>query len=339
LSPPSYSPEQLKKIFAYLHAGKKNLPPDKRDFRGADLRDMDLSGLNLNGVNFAGANLAGADLSGSHLFKANLSKAYLKRANLNNADLTAADLRYSVMENITAQKAGFGMTLLDGAKLFEANLEGATLTKTSMKSADLRCANLCGARIREASLKGADCTGTNFRACDLAKSDLTNAIFNDADLRQSRLRLVRGFEKAQWIGVDIRDINFAGAYQMRRFVIDQNYIKEFRKTSKLTAIIYYIWLITSDCGRSLLLWCCWIAAMTVLFAWVYLQIGVEYSGGKSFLAALYYSVVTLSTLGYGDILPITPAARIAAMVEVMGGYLMLGGLLSIFTNKMARRGD
>jgi hypothetical protein len=33
------------------------------------------------------------------------------------------------------------------------------------------------------------------------------------------------------------------------------------------------------------------------------------------------------------------AAQILAMIEVVIGYVMLGGLLSIFSNKMARRAD
>jgi hypothetical protein len=32
-------------------------------------------------------------------------------------------------------------------------------------------------------------------------------------------------------------------------------------------------------------------------------------------------------------------AQILAMIEVAIGYVMLGGLLSIFANKMARRAD
>jgi uncharacterized protein YjbI with pentapeptide repeats len=52
------------------------------------------------------------------------------------------------------------------------------------------------------------------------------ATFNNVDLRDARLRLVRGFRKASWTGVDIRDINFSGAYRMRRFIVDENYIKE-----------------------------------------------------------------------------------------------------------------
>jgi voltage-gated potassium channel Kch len=54
---------------------------------------------------------------------------------------------------------------------------------------------------------------------------------------------------------------------------------------------------------------------------------------------LYYSVVTLTTLGYGDVVPASPTAQVLAMCEVVLGYVMLGGLLSIFSNKMSRRAD
>ena len=37
--------------------------------------------------------------------------------------------------------------------------------------------------------------------------------------------------------------------------------------------------------------------------------------------------------------PSGPAAQLVAMCEVAIGYVMLGGLLSIFANKMARRAD
>ena len=68
----------------------------------------------------------------------------------------------------------------------------------------------------------------------------------------------------------------------------------------------------------------------------------EYDGAKighGTPELLYYSFVTLTTVGYGDIVPATPVARIITICEVFIGYIMLGGLLSIFTNKMAKRGD
>ena len=56
-----------------------------------------------------------------------------------------------------------------------------------------------------------------------------------------------------------------------------------------------------------------------------------------FPAYLYYSVVTFTTLGFGDIVPLTNGARLAVGAEVVCGYVMLGGLISIFANKLARR--
>lgn len=56
-----------------------------------------------------------------------------------------------------------------------------------------------------------------------------------------------------------------------------------------------------------------------------------------FKSYLYYSMVTLTTLGFGDIIPLTNKARLVVGTEVGVGYLMLGGLISIFANKLARR--
>ena len=52
---------------------------------------------------------------------------------------------------------------------------------------------------------------------------------------------------------------------------------------------------------------------------------------------LYYSVVTFTTLGYGDALPKTVVAQAFVIAEVILGYVMLGGLLSLISNKLARR--
>jgi hypothetical protein len=52
---------------------------------------------------------------------------------------------------------------------------------------------------------------------------------------------------------------------------------------------------------------------------------------------VYYSVVTFTTLGFGDVIPNTIEASRWVMAEVIIGYIMLGGLISILANKLARR--
>jgi voltage-gated potassium channel Kch len=68
-------------------------------------------------------------------------------------------------------------------------------------------------------------------------------------------------------------------------------------------------------------------------------VDVDFGPYETVMSPLYYSVVTLTTLGYGDVLPNSLAAQVAAMVEVLLGYIMLGGLLAIFATRMARRSE
>ena len=49
---------------------------------------------------------------------------------------------------------------------------------------------------------------------------------------------------------------------------------------------------------------------------------------------LYYSIITFTTLGYGDITPITHLEKIVASIEVVQGYVMLGVFLTILQKRM-----
>lgn len=58
---------------------------------------------------------------------------------------------------------------------------------------------------------------------------------------------------------------------------------------------------------------------------------------ESILTFFYYSVVTFTTLGFGDIVPVNESLKLWVVIEVILGYVMLGGLISILANKLARR--
>ena len=331
--------EEIYKLLMDIREGRAPASSKPLDLRGVSLIGKDLSRMDLSGTDLSGADLTEANLSKASFFKANLSGATLLKANLKAAEFSGADLTEAIMEEVNASQVGLGMACLKRTHLFHANLEGSSLSMADLEKADLRGASLRGARMREAKLLCADLTNADLRAADMSLSDVSEATFNNADMRDARLRLVHGFESANWIGVDIRDVNFAGAYRLRRFIMDQNYIKEFRARGRLSNIIYYLWWITSDCGRSMFRWCLWIAILAVFFAWLYTLVGVDYGDHPSIISPLYYSVVTLTTLGYGDVAPSSLAGQVVAMIEVISGYMMLGGLLSIFNNILARRAD
>ena len=228
---------------------------------------------------------------------------------------------------------------MTGASLRGAELQGATLTEANLTQAELWVANLSDVRCRDANFTSADLTGAKFFQADLEGSNFSGAIVNRVCLRSANVSRLLGYRTASWIGVDLRDIDFTGAHLYRAFVLDQNYIEEFRRQSRWTRVLYHLWNITSDCGRSMKRWAFWTVAMVVFYALLYTFVEVDYGGYETFISPFYFSVVTLTTLGFGDVLPMTVAGQLIVMAEVVTGYVMLGGLLSIFSNKMASRAN
>lgn len=53
----------------------------------------------------------------------------------------------------------------------------------------------------------------------------------------------------------------------------------------------------------------------------------------SFVQSIYFSVITITTLGYGDITPVTETARLLTAIEALSGIVLLG----LFLNAVAHR--
>jgi Ion channel len=58
------------------------------------------------------------------------------------------------------------------------------------------------------------------------------------------------------------------------------------------------------------------------------SVGPASSHSMTGLTALYFSLITLSTVGYGDIVPLSGAARMLAMTEAMTGTLYMAVLVA-----------
>ena len=109
----------------------------------------------------------------------------------------------------------------------------------------------------------------------MAGSDVTRALFEGADLRGCKLAGLRGAPHASWIDADIADVDFCGAYLVRRQIEDQNYLHEVRLQSRTTELIYWIWWATSDCGRSFVRWGLWTGILAMLYALVYQYVDID----------------------------------------------------------------
>jgi uncharacterized protein YjbI with pentapeptide repeats len=306
---------------------------------GAGLRGADLRQVDLRGVDLTGADLRDADLRGVRCIGLTLVGAQLAGARLDGAQLLRADLRDADLTQVSAVGANLGGADLSRAVLFSADLTDTALTQATARGTDLRAAKLSGCRVMATDLTEADLTGTDLTGADLTEADVTDAVMRNADLTDARLKGIRGHRHTDWVGAITINTDFAGAYLARRGIIDQNYLHEFRSQSRRHEWIYRIWWLTSDCGRSFTRWGACTLLFALFFAGVYELVDIDYGDSRSVLSPFYFSIVTLTTLGYGDVLPKSLAAQAVVVVQVLTGYGMLGGLLSMFSTKMSRRGE
>lgn len=313
--------------------------PSQLDLRGIPLSHEDLSGLDLSGYDLAFANLNRSDLSGTILSYAKLRRASLEHTVLDECEFLGSDLSHACLNECSAKRCGFGGADLSHASIINANLSEATLSRSKLVHTDLRASNLENARLSEANLSWAILTRSKLSESDLKHSNVKGTNFELADLQGCRLLGIKNFKNANWIGADIRRLDLRGAYLVRRYIADENYLFEFQRISRFHKAVYLLWWASSDCGRSLLRWFFWLLCITLIFAAIYTQVDIDYGEHMTPFSSIYFSFVTLTTLGYGDAVPASIAAQVFVTLQAITGYMGLGGLLSILGNKMARRAE
>lgn len=69
------------------------------------------------------------------------------------------------------------------------------------------------------------------------------------------------------------------------------------------------------------------------------SITMSYIENKTFGDALWWSIVTTTTVGYGDISPVTPAGRIIAVILMLFGIGLIGMLTGTITTYFSNKAD
>ncbi|MCH7870453.1 MAG: pentapeptide repeat-containing protein [Planctomycetes bacterium] len=244
-------------------------------------------------------------------------------------------------ENPTAElpdlsQTRFSSAHLEGANLARIDLERADLWGAHFEGAVLQDAKLNGVYLRDAHLEGANLEGARLEGATLPNAhlegaDLTAADFSNADVTGVTYDRTRG---------KFRGIRVATCYGHALFVRDaqdQDYIETYRAQHPIRG---WFWHHLTDSGRSLVRVALIGIAVALLFGVVYAtwpaMLNMSASAQTPW-TPYYYSLVTFTTLGFGDVTPATLAGELWVGAEVIAGYLMLGLLVSILANKVARR--
>lgn len=314
---------------------RRDHPAERPSLRGVDLSDRNLTGINLDELDLAEADFYGANLS---------------RANLKMAILTGCDFADATAVSVDLYKAD-----LRGAFMAGADLSNAYLNEARLDGADLRGVILSGARLEGAVLVGCDISGSDLSACVLDGADLTNSNLSRARIDRASLFGVRygTFESMRGHYFGIRGL--ASAFGNSLFVRDardRDYLDAFERSiesaqpgihKNLRRSLFKVWQLIGY-GRSLGRLALYAFILSMVFGVVYafdqaLAWGLmDYSdSAASPLTPFYYSIVTYTTLGFGDITPQHWLGEVIVVIEVLLGYMTLGLLLAILGNRVARQ--
>ena len=78
--------------------------------------------------------------------------------------------------------------------------------------------------------------------------------------------------------------------------------------------------------------------IVVSFAGLYLSVGGSESFNKEIseeIDTIYYSLVTITTLGYGDIYPVARYAKVLVISELLSGALLLFGVFPLLISRIS----
>ena len=333
------------------------------DLSEAKIHDAGLEDTGLREANLSGADLSRSSLQGANLTEAKLDGAKLDNAKLDGARLADASLRGASLKHASLERIYEGWNLdLRGADLFDANLESSNIWNSDLREASLRGANLIRTDLRYADLRGTDLSLAKLDGADLreAKQTLYTVLimFRDAFRRRdNRVRVTR-WDSAD--GIDRARMTPA----TRRYVKWISRVEDHRAHNPASAFMLR-WLLFY--GKSYILFFIQIAVLAFIFDYAYADYAcpqwlpepvagllsvIDPKVGEVYKPSLegytsdgfvpyYYSIVTMTTLGFGDVIPLNLPGRIFVVIEVILGYIYLGVLISVFASGIVQftKGD
>ena len=275
---------------------------------GGITQGLQLKYANLEGVNLVrrGSHL-GYDFSGSDFYRANLRDAHLFNIRLDKGSLMKADLTEAN---------------LHCAKLLNTNLLGAKLVQTKLDNIQL------GTKLIQEK--------TALEAMKQGKPDVA----------------MDNFEQAEEIYRDVRKASEnQGLFDLTGYCIHKELTMRRMQMPKFSRERLVSKLVDLFCGYGERPANVIAFSMMLIFtcACLYFILGVNFGDERiqfspqqvwtqnvyEFFSALYYSVVTFTTLGYGDITPTGPS-RVIAACEAFTGSFTMALFVVVFVKKMTR---
>lgn len=270
-----------------------------------------------------------------------------------DANLTGIDLSGIRLVDCEVWNVCLASAILDGAYISQV-----TLNQTTLTGASIRNARIVSVRVNHGSLTECDVSGSFINAVDFTNEVISSdmryapvsywflikrlwlAIFSAKHplMQQSENNRHTTFLFNRTIGLTLPETRPFKAYvDWFQFVGQQTV--NFRNLPIRQKLGFASSLLLTKAWTSYSVLACWGMAANIAFATFYYVNRSSFKGLEvgNFINALYFSFITFTTVGYGDITPATTLSQVVVMVEIILGYLTLGCMVFLIGHKVAHR--
>ncbi len=273
------------------------------------------------------------------------TKEPMEGFSLAREDLSGVNLVYRT------SKSGYR---LNNSDLYHTNMEDAHLFKLDLSGCSLMKANLKNANIHYANLEGCNLLGVNLEGArtEHVKWGKTINQEEQAMSAKSRANQIDLYEQAEEIYRNLRQASeHQGLFEDAGYFFSKEMVMRRRQMPRLSLKRNVSKLVDLFCGygEHPLRVISVSVGIILVFSILYFLSGLSFSGEslafnadlgwwdnfKIYFSSLYFSVVTFTTLGYGDLVPIGVARAFAALEAFIGSFT-LALFVVVFVKKMTR---
>ncbi|MCE2570198.1 ion channel [Motilimonas eburnea] len=258
--------------------------------------------------------------------------------------------------NLVKPKAKTGYDL-SGSDFYRANLRGAHLFNASLCKGSLMKADLTGANLHCVHLGDCNLLGVKLLKAKIDNIKVGQTLLQEKRAEQAKKRhdmeaMLDNYEQAEEIYRDLRKaselqglFSLAGPFLQRELTM-RRYQMPLFSFSRLFSKTVDLFCGYGEEPIRVVLFSLLLIIASAIF---YFFFGISFAGdivafdhqadlltnGIAFLECLYYSVVTFTTLGYGDFTPVGLSRGMAA-IEAFTGSFTLALFVVVFVKKMTR---
>lgn len=292
-------------------------PEPGEDLNGAFLKEAELSGIDwFSERSLVGVNLTGARLNGADLSEANLMLATLTDVSAINADFRGANLEGAMFTNADLRRANLEYALLHEAVFTNVHIGGETrLGASSVYERDRVEPELGDDHPLEAA---------SWAYRQLQQIYRNNGLPQQA--RQSYTQEKDARRKLAWVERDYRGV-IRGELARWIALYGSSPYRILLTSLVVILVAAVIYPLTGGVQEVF-------ADRTITYSIEDPESAPQWWIGRVLFKSLYFSVVTFTTLGFGDIQPVGQIARLVAGIEALLGSLLAALLVYVLARSV-----